>query len=343
MEITTQNQEQSTVNPACSCLIQPVDFCPAEKPQPAVNFGKIGVLMGGPSTEREISLKSGRAVLESLRKQNLDAVAIDIKNDNPGAAAELIKSFGIDCAFVVLHGRFGEDGQIQSILEELKLPYTSSGAQASGLAMDKISAKEILRRNNLNVPAEVIIAKEFYARDKKIKADFGLPWMIKPAAGGSSIGLSIADRQEDAARAINIALGFDDRVIIEEYIDGRELTVGILENQPLCVIEIVPKNRFFDFQAKYQQGFTEYIIPAQLDERTSRQAQEMARRAHQLLGCFGCSRVDMMLDRQNRLYILEVNTIPGFTSTSLLPKAAKFSGLDFDQLCFKVLKSAYEK
>lgn len=143
--------------------------------------------------------------------------------------------------------------------------------------------------------------------------------------------------------AIDIALSFDDRVLVEEYIQGRELTVGILENLPLCVIEIITKNRFFDFQAKYQPGLTEYIVPAQLPEVVARQAQVMAREAHRILGCFGCSRVDIMLDSQNRLYILELNTIPGFTLTSLLPKAARFAGIDFDQLCLRLLEGAYEK
>ncbi len=307
------------------------------------SFGRIGVLMGGPSTERDISLKSGNAVLESLQKQHLDAVAIDIKSENHRETAELIKSFGIDCAFVALHGRFGEDGQIQSILEGLKLRYTSSGVHASSVAMDKILAKKVFRENNLPVPAQVIIEKKSYDRNKVIKAGFGLPWVIKPSTQGSSIGLSIADNQEDVMAAIDIALSFDDRVLVEEYIKGRELTVGILENLPLCVIEIITKNRFFDFQAKYQHGLTEYIVPAQLPEAVACQAQGMAREAHRILGCFGCSRVDIMLDRENRLYILELNTIPGFTSTSLLPKAARFAGIDFDQMCLRLLEGAYEK
>ncbi len=305
-------------------------------------FGKIGVLMGGPSTEREISLKSGKAVLQSLKSLGLEALAIDITTGDHGQTRELIRSAGIDCAFVVLHGRFGEDGQIQSILESLKLPYTGSGVKASQTAMDKISAKNIFRQNGLEVPAQVIIEKRSFRKDP-VKAGFGLPWVIKPPTHGSSIGMSIVDKPENLVAAIDIALGFDDRALIEEYIQGRELTVGILENQPLCVIEIVTKKRFFDFEAKYQNGFTDYIVPAQLQESLSRKAQEIALKAHSCLGCFGFSRVDMMLDRKSRLYLLEVNTIPGLTSTSLLPKAARFKGIEFDQLCLKLLKSAYEK
>ena len=307
------------------------------------SFGKIGVLMGGPSSEREISLKSGKAVFQSLKVQGLDVVAIDIKSADHGDTAKLISSFDIDCAFIVLHGRFGEDGQIQSILEGLKLRYTGSGVKAGRLAMDKISAKKIFRENNILVPAELVIEKKSYLRGKLIKTGFNLPWVVKPPAQGSSIGLSIVDKEVDIAAGIDLAFCFDDRVLIEEYIEGRELTVGILENRPLCVIEIIPKKRFFDFEAKYQNGLTDYIVPALLEESISRTAQETALKAHRVLGCFGFSRVDIMLDRKNRLYLLEVNTIPGLTSTSLLPKAAKFAGIDFDQLCLKLLKSAYEK
>jgi D-alanine-D-alanine ligase len=307
------------------------------------SYGKIGVLMGGPSTEREISLKSGKAVFESLTKQGLDVAAIDIKSFDHRDTAELIKSFNIDCAFIVLHGRFGEDGQIQSILESLKLRYTGSGVEASRAAMDKVSAKKIFRENNIPVPAELIIEKEYYIPGEPIKAGFNLPWVIKPPTHGSSIGLSLVEKVQDAGRAVDIALGFDDRALIEEFIKGRELTVGILEDQPLCVIEIIPKSKFFDFEAKYQSGLTDYIIPARLEDGLSRRAREMALKAHRVLGCFGFSRVDIMLDQQNGLYILEVNTIPGLTSTSLLPKAARYAGIEFDQLCLKLLESAYEK
>ncbi len=306
-------------------------------------FGKIGVLMGGPSTERDISLKSGKAVLEALQKLQLDAVAIDIKSEDHRQTAEQIRSFGIDCAFVVLHGRFGEDGQIQSILEGLKLRYTGSGVKASSIAMDKISAKQLLREEGLPVADQVIIEKKSFDRGKQVKAGFSLPWVIKPAAHGSSIGLSIADSADEVLPAVDFALGFDDRILIEEYIKGREMTVGILQDQPLCVIEIVTKNRFFDFQAKYQNGFTEYIVPAQLPEDIALKARKIALEAHRALGCFGFSRVDIMLDGANRMCILEVNTIPGLTSSSLLPKAAKYAGIDFEQLCLKLLESAYEK
>jgi D-alanine-D-alanine ligase len=307
------------------------------------SFGKIGVLMGGPSTEREISLKSGKAVFASLTKQGLDVAAIDVISFDHRDTAELIKSFNIDTAFIALHGRFGEDGQIQSILEGLKLRYTGSGVQASRTAMDKISAKKIFRENNISVPAELIIEKKSYLQGKRIKPGFNPPWVIKPPTHGSSIGMSLVEKVEDAAKAIDIALGFDDRALVEEYIKGRELTVGILENQPLCVIEIIPKNKFFDFEAKYLSGFTDYIVPALIDDSLSCRVQEMALKAHQVLGCFGFSRVDIMLDQQNRLFVLEVNTIPGLTSTSLLPKAARYAGIEFDQLCLKLLESAYEK
>jgi len=314
-------------------------------------FGKIGVLMGGTSTERDISLKSGHAVLESLKKQGLDAVGIDIKTDDHRLAAEFIKSFGVDCAFVALHGKFGEDGQVQSILEGLRLRYTGSGPAASRNAMDKINAKKIFRDAGLVTPGQMIIEKRSFNPDTAFtpgvettgERKFGPPWVIKPASNGSSIGLSIIDRQEDVVKAVKAALEFDDRVLIEEYIPGRELTVGILAEEPLCVIEIVTKHRFFDYQAKYEHGLTDYIVPALLDGETAGRARGAALTAHRALGCFGCSRSDMILDKNGRLYLLEVNTIPGLTSTSLLPKAAGYAGIDFDRLCLILLQSAYEK
>jgi D-alanine-D-alanine ligase len=306
-------------------------------------FGKIGVLMGGPSTEREISLKSGKAVYESLKEQGLDVIAIDIKTDDLKQNSFLISSKNIDCAFIALHGRFGEDGQIQTILDRLKIPYTGSGAKASMLAMDKIASRKIFQEHGLNVPRYIILERSSFNSNQRVYNELQLPWVIKPATHGSSIGLSIIDRSQDLDKALELAFGFDERVIIEEYIEGRELTVGILQDRALSVIEICPKKRFFDFQAKYEHGMTQYFVPAQLDKEITHQAQEMALLAHRLLGCFGFSRVDMMLNRKNILFVLELNTIPGLTSTSLLPKAARVEGIDFGQLCLRLLKLADER
>jgi len=308
-----------------------------------LKFGKIGVLMGGPSTEREISLKSGKAVYEILNEMGLDVIAIDIKTDDIKENSFLMKSKKIDCAFIALHGRFGEDGQIQTILDELKMPYTGSGVKASTLAMDKIASRKIFQEHGLSVPGYIILERSSFNSNQVVCSGLRLPWVVKPATHGSSIGLSIIDRSEDLDKALESAFSFDERILIEEYIEGRELTVGILEDRPLSVIEICPKKRFFDFQAKYEHGMTEYIVPAQVDEDIARQVQETALLAHRLLGCFGLSRVDIMLSRSNIPFVLEVNTIPGLTLTSLLPKAANAEGIDFGQLCLILLKLAYEK
>jgi len=305
-------------------------------------LGRIGVLLGGPSSEREISLKSGHAVLNALREQRLEAVEIDIRTTNVEENIRLIKSYNIDCAFIALHGYFGEDGQIQEILEKLKIPYTGSGVLASKLAMNKIASRKIWQENGLNVPSYIVIKKSFY-NDFIEYPNLKLPWVVKPSSHGSSIGLSIVDNKQDLKKAIDLAFSFDETIIIEEYIKGRELTVGILDDEPLPIIEIVPKKRFFDYEAKYQTGLTDYIVPARLEEDLAKKIQNDALSAHQLLGCVDFSRVDMILREDNTVFILELNSIPGLTNTSLLPKAAKVAGIEFNQLCLKIISLAYEK
>jgi D-alanine-D-alanine ligase len=306
-------------------------------------FGRIGVLMGGPSSEREVSLKSGKAVYEALKQLGIDVVAIDIKSDNREENIRLIRSKKIDCAFLALHGRFGEDGQIQAMLEHARILYTSSGIRASKLAMDKIASRRKFKAGGLLVPKCVVTDSGSYKKLSSIPGKLNLPLVIKPATHGSSIGLSIIDREQDLGRALDLAFDFDERVIIEEYINGREVTVGILDERALPVIEIIPKNRFFDYEAKYQAGMTDYVVPAKLEEKVAERIKETALAAHRLLGCFGCSRVDLILDVCGKPFVLEVNTIPGLTNTSLLPKAAKTVGIEFPELCLKLIKLAYEK
>jgi D-alanine-D-alanine ligase len=305
-------------------------------------FGKIGVLMGGFSTERSISLKSGKAVFESLKRQGLDVVALDIKTSTPSYNVRLIRDSGIDVAFIALHGRFGEDGQVQMILENLGVPYTGSGVMASRLTLDKIASRRIFQVYGLAVPRYKVLYRLGYHKDSLLDKDFPFPIVVKPVSHGSSIGLSIIDTRKALNRAIDLAFSLDESIIIEEYIKGREVTVGILDDMSLPVIEIISDNRFFDYQAKYTPGNTRYIVPANINDAVSRKARHDALLAHRLLGCEDFSRVDMIL--QGRLpYILEVNTIPGLTQTSLLPKAAKTAGLSFDQLCLRLLELAYEK
>lgn len=307
------------------------------------DFGRIGILMGGVSTEREISLKSGNAVYEALKQINLDVVEVNIATDSVEENINLIKSYHIDCAFLALHGHFGEDGQIQEILDTLNIPYTGSGVLASKLAMDKIASRRVLEVYNLPVPKYKVVERNSYNDNRQFKHSFSFPLVIKPAAHGSSIGLSIIDKEEEFKQAMDLAFGFDQRVIVEEYIFGRELTVGILDNQALPVIEIIPKKRFFDYEAKYKAGMTDYQVPADLEEEISKKIQTAAIQAHKLLGCFGCSRVDIILNKAGIPFILELNSIPGFTPMSLLPKAARQSGIEFTQLCVKLIELAYEK
>jgi D-alanine-D-alanine ligase len=306
------------------------------------HFGRIGILMGGPSTEREISLKSGKTVYESLGNQGLDVVAIDIESDDPKININKIISAKLDVSFIALHGRFGEDGGIQEILEDLNLPYTGSGILASKLALDKVSSRRIFQIYNLAVPRYKEISRLSLKRDYRLQNDFGFPWVIKPASHGSSIGLSIIEQQSLLNEAIDFAFRFDERIIIEEYLKGREITVGILDDRPLPIIEIIPKNQFFDFEAKYKPGMTEYVVPADLDKKIVSVVQDAALCAYRSLGCFGFSRVDMIL-KDDTPYILEVNTIPGLTQTSLLPKAAAAVGINFVELCIKLLELAFRR
>lgn len=305
------------------------------------DFGRVGVLMAGPSSEKKISLKSGRAVLNALKDKGINAVPVMIKNSSVKDNMLLLKSKNLDCAFIALHGAFGEDGGIQHILNKLRIPYTHSGIRASRLAMDKIASRNIFRKHGLGVPSCRVIKKGSYKIDNLRFSDF--PLVVKPASHGSSIGLSIVENEKNILKAIKLAFRFDSRIIIEEYIKGRELTVGILGDKALPVIEILPKHFFFDYQAKYKKGLTDYVVPAKLPKQTADKVRREALLAHKLLGCFGCSRVDIILDNKDKPFILEINTVPGCTETSLLPKAAKESGVAFSELCIKLISLAYEK
>ena len=306
----------------------------------AVNdFGKIGVLMGGPSSEREISLKSGKAVYSALSQAGFDVMSLDIVDDGFESNAALLKMSKIDVAFIALHGHFGEDGAVQSILDGLDIPYTGSGKAASKLAMDKIASRKIFKENGLCVPKYI----ELRDRNYQLSNELSFPVVVKPAANGSSIGLSIVESQNDLGRALETALALDERAIIEEYIKGREFTVGILGQIALPVIEVRPHNKFFDFEAKYKTGMTDYIVPAEIDEKLSDKAKIAGLVAHKSLGCRGFSRVDMILGEDGNFYVLELNSIPGLTETSLLPKAARSIGIDFLKLCIILIEAAYEK
>lgn len=297
---------------------------------------RIGVLMGGYSSEREVSLKSGKAVYEALKVSGQDAVAVDIQKPDKDYVINLLLSYDIGAAFVALHGEFGEDGKLQAVLEEMRIPYTGSGPKASALAMDKMSSRNEFRAAGLAVPVSCLLDKGH----KKIKGLKGFPLVVKPAAGGSSLGLSIADNPAQLKSAINLAFQYDKKVIIEEYAAGREITVGIFEDMPLEPIEIKPKQRFFDYKAKYASGQTEYIVPARLPFKAMALLKQTALKAHTILGCSFFSRVDIILAADNEPVVLEVNTIPGFTATSLLPKAALERGIPFTELVVRICRQA---
>lgn len=308
------------------------------------DLGHIGVLMGGPSSEREISLKSGKAVYEALKAEDYQVTAIDLTTADENEVRKAIADADIDIAFLALHGKFGEDGTVQAILESMEIPYTGSGVEASRIAISKALTQKILKSKNVPVPNFLVLRRsDKISDDELLKELGGLPVVVKPDQEGSSIGVTIVRERKDLSVAIKEAFSFGPQVLVDKFIEGRELTVGILADEALPVIEIRPKEGFFDFTAKYQKGLTDYIVPAVLDEEVAARVQQAALQAYQAAGCCDFSRVDVMLDKNNVPYVLEINTIPGFTSTSLLPKAAKCRGYEFADLCVKLIKLAYEK
>jgi D-alanine-D-alanine ligase len=288
--------------------------------------------MGGPSAERDVSLRSGKAILEALLSKGYKAIPFEVWLPT----RQDLKSARIDAAFIALHGTFGEDGQIQAILEDLKIPYTGSKVKASRLGMDKVASRKLFKKARLNVP-ECHVIKNGTRPGKKLKT----PLVVKPSAQGSSVGISIIDSLDELEGAIAGAFMYGDRVLLEQFVSGRELTVGILDGKPLPVIQVVPKRRYYDEVAKYTVGMTEYLCPAPISEAEAGLAQEAGAKAHKAIGCAGYSRVDMILGEDGRVVILEVNTIPGMTQLSLLPKAAKAAGIEFPELCEKMLESAF--
>ncbi|MBF0384600.1 MAG: D-alanine--D-alanine ligase [Candidatus Omnitrophica bacterium] len=312
-----------------------------------INFqacGIIGVLMGGYSSERDISLKSGTAVYNSLKIQGFNVVAVDITSSNSEEIRKQLIESGIDLGFIALHGTLGEDGKIQSILEEIGLPYTGSGIEASRTALNKITAHSVFIKNNILVPPyRVINSSNKFDPDEIISGLKGFPLVIKPAAEGSSIGVSIVKSYSEFQKGLEEAFKYSQFILVEKFIKGRELTVGILGETALPLVEIIPSREFFDFIAKYQKGLTEYVVPAIVPEDVSLRLKNLALEAHRALGCADISRVDIILAEDNRGYVLEVNTIPGFTATSLLPKAAQALNINFDQLCSALIKMAYGK
>ncbi len=296
---------------------------------------KIGVLMGGLSAEREVSLKSGAAVHEALLARGYDAVAIDVGRD----LAQVLIREGVEVAFVCLHGRYGEDGAVQGVLELMGIPYTGSGVLASALAMNKIFAKQAFQAAGLTVAPYRVLKRDEPTATADLAA--ALPCVVKPSQEGSSVGVSIVRSAEDIDAALETAFAYDAEILVEEFIRGAEVQVGILDDRALGAIEIVPKKEFYDFEAKYTEGMAEHIFPARLPDDLYRKVLQAGELAHRALGCSGYSRVDLLVTDTGVCDILEVNTLPGMTALSLLPEiAAKGAGIGFEELVERIALSA---
>ena len=297
-------------------------------------FGKVAVLMGGRSAERPVSLKSGAMVLAALKKKGVDARAFDPKERG---LEDLIRE-RFDRVFVILHGRYGEDGTIQGALELLGIPYTGSGVLASALAMDKWRTKLVWQSSGIPTPRSELLTRD--GDMQAVATRLGLPIMVKPANEGSSIGMTKVKSARDLAEAHALAANYDRVVIAETLVDGVELTAGILGDKPLPLIKLETPREFYDYEAKYQANDTRYVIPCGLPPDAERIVQDEALFAFQALGCRGWGRVDVMLDRSGKPYFLEVNTSPGMTDHSLVPMAARHAGLSFEDLCLRILELA---
>ena len=308
---------------------------------------RVAVLMGGRSAERDVSLSTGKQIAESLDRGKYDVVPLDT-DDLPRLAAAA-GGERPDIVFIALHGPGGEDGTVQGFLEVLNIPYTGSGVLASALAMDKVKCKALLSTENIWMPADVVFHRGDAPRLRRASAEverqLGFPVIVKPSRQGSTYGCTVVDEAAGLNEALRFAFRYDDTALVEQRIVGTEITVAVLGNRqpsPLPVVEIVPPNGFFDYQAKYAESGAEEIVPARIPEAAAEEATEIALRCHRLLGCRGMSRTDMFVT-DDGVVTLEVNTIPGMTPTSLLPKAARAAGIAFPALLDGLIALALEK
>lgn len=289
----------------------------------------IAVLMGGYSTEREISLMSGKAVYKALLKNNVECFSFDLTEDN--LEKLWIKEF--DKAFIVLHGRGGEDGYIQSLLDKRKIPFTGSGVESSNLCMNKAHTKDVWLKHELPLSPSIVATQ-----GKPIDPiDFPLPWAVKPTMEGSSIGITKVENKNELDTALELAWQYNDEALIEHWIEGDEYTVAILGNQALPSIKIISDHDFYDYDSKYFSNKTEYLCPSDLPEQQEKNIRTIAMKAFNLTGASDWGRVDFILDKDKNPYLLEINTVPGMTSHSLVPMAAKAAGMNFEQLVLKIL------
>lgn len=302
----------------------------------AMRFRRVGVLLGGLSSERTVSLETGEAVIAALTERGYDVAPIFVDRDVDLA----IRQSHIDVAFIALHGRYGEDGCIQGLLETLGIPYTGSGVLASALAMNKVKAKEIFRLHNLPTPPYYVSDRSFEDDPMSRHGDFGFPAVVKPVSEGSSVGVELVQDADDLIAACERGFCFDDQVLVERFIEGQEVSVAILGDRALGAVEVQPKRGFYDYGAKYTRGATDYHIPPRLSPERYRGILTQALKAHRALGCAGATRVDLMVQANGNEHVLEVNTLPGLTPNSLLPKIAAHAGIDFAELVDAILVGA---
>lgn len=301
---------------------------------------KIGIILGGSSSEREVSLRSGENVFQALKRKGYNVVKIDLDKN----IYQTLKKEKIELAYIILHGAPGEDGSIQGLLEIADIPYTGSGILGCAISLNKIVTKQLFQANNIPTPPAVIIRDCEFDENQAIK--LGFPVMLKPAAEGSSIGVKKINSLKEFEENIDEFVKNYKSGLIEKYIKGKDITIGIIEHnnsiKALPILELVPNGEFYDYTAKYTKGKTKFILPANLNPQLTEKAKRLAIRAHKSLWCYGVSRVDMVVS-EDAIYVLEVNSIPGMTETSDLPAEAKADGIEFDELVEIILKSAFIK
>ena len=313
-------------------------------------MSRVAVLAGGSSFERQVSLRSGARVEDALERLGHEVVAIDVGRDLVGR----LRAAAPDVAFVAMHGAGGEDGTVQELLEILGLPYTGSGVPACARAMDKVATKHLLLEHDVPTPPffafNQTAFRELGAADAlpAIEQRLAFPIVVKPSSQGSALGIKFARTAADVPAALVAAFSYDHKVLLERFVDGRDLAVSVLEGpdgpEALPVVEAVPRDGdLYDFQARYEIGRTDFICPAELPQAVADRARELALRTYELLGCFGFGRVDLLVDGDGELHVLEANPIPGLTETSLMPQAAEAAGIGFDELVGRILASAFER
>lgn len=300
---------------------------------------RVGVLMGGISAEREVSLRTGDGVAKALTERGCDVTRIVF---GPGTRGidQLVRDAKIDVAFLALHGKGGEDGCVQGLLELLGIPYTGSSVLASALAMDKLKSKELFRLHNLPTPPYYVVSESDLDDLEGVHENFGFPVVVKPRGEGSSIGVAKASDAEELQAAVRGALAYDAFALVERYVRAMEVHVGVLDGRVLGAIEVAPKSGVYDYASKYTAGATDYFCPPRLGTTRARGVMNLAERAARALGCTGACRVDLLVTEGENEYVLEVNTLPGMTPTSLLPKIAASAGIDYGSLCEAILRGA---